>query len=205
MVQLDPEEIFGSAIVEAAQRALAIFACLYLGSFLALLGALGFETAATLISSRFTALPDYQLDGSLVLLPFMSFASAFVFLTIPNILCTAVYFFRSEEPTRQRFILFTTIQQISIAGAFAEYSLSYSPSILDVVIVVVGGLIFQATAWGLFYFALTFIKNKQRCSHEEHLMTVAAENAVWRQKLEDAEIVPPPPSGPEAPKARPLR
>ncbi|GHC64012.1 hypothetical protein [Roseibacillus persicicus] len=205
MIQLDPEEIFGSAIGEAVRRGLTLFLCLYLGSALALAGSLAFGTLVSVFTSGFTSFPSYDFGASLFILPFWSFASIFGFLTLANGIVAATYYFRTEETTRKRFVQFTTIQQVSLAGAFAEYALSYSPSFLEVLGIVGGGLVFQGFAWGLFYFALSFIKNKQRISHEEHLMAVAAENAVWRQKVESMEHIPAPPSGPEAPKPRPLR
>lgn len=205
MIQLDPEEIFGGAIWEAIRRVLAIFACLYLGSIMALVGAMGYETVTSVVSSGFSSYPDYDFGAELFLLPFWSFGSAFAFLAIPTILIIAVYYFKTEDPTRKRFIQFTTMQQVVLAGAFGEYALEYSPSFLKIMTVVVGGLFFQAIAWALFYFALTFVKNKERIGHEEHLMAVAAENAVWRNKVESMEHIPAPPSGPQPPKARALK
>ena len=204
-MQLDPEEIFGSAIWEALRRGLAILACLYIGSLLAFVGWLGIETIASLFASGFTSLPSYDFGSTLILLPFWSFGTAFAFLAIPNILAIAIYYFRTEEPTRRRFIIFTTIQQISIAGALIGYQLSAQSSVLLTIVVLAGALYFQVITWGLFIFTVFLVKGRIRHLHEEHLISVAADNALWRQKLEDAEFIPPPPSGPASPKARPLR
>lgn len=207
MIPLDPEEIFGSACWEAIRKVLTMLACLYIGSLCGLVGLLAAETVSTWFDSFFTEMPAYEFGAELFLLPFWTLGSAAAFLALPNILCASVYYFTTEIPSRKRFIQFATIHQIAFVLALLEW---YSfPSIfgsgaVEVIVSLLGGLFFQVMAWGAFYYCSLLVRSRQGRNHEEHLMTVAAENAVWRRRLEEAEFIPAPPSGPEPPRARPL-
>lgn len=204
MIQLDPTEIFGSAIWDAFKRGFSFFGCLLLGSALALLGALGAETLLgfTPLSGSYFLPP---IDAHLLLsVPFFVMTSIAGLIAIPNAFAAVFYYIRSEEPAAKQFLIFAAIQQFSLTIAFNEWAFE-SNFLLD-------SLLSSALLWLFFlallaflFFSKVFLKNKIRCNHEEHLMTVAAENAVWRHKLENTEFIPPPPSGPQSPKARPLK
>jgi hypothetical protein len=203
MIPLDPEEVFGLALWEALKRAFGFLGCLLLGSFLAFCSAFA---AQTIISFTPLAggyfLPAFSAYG-LLMLPLWVMTSVFAIAAIPNAFVAIFYYIRCEEPAANRFLVFTIIQQICLTGAFNEWA--YEPgfaaeSIASSVILWFFSIGFIA----LLFFAKIFWKNKERCGHEEHLMSVAAENEAWKRSLEEKEFIPPPPSGPKAPKARPL-
>ena len=206
MIELDPEEIFAGGFGDVLRRLLSTLACLYIGSFCAFIATLVAEAVDQILTGSF----DFAFffsgwESTLWLLPFWSFGSFFVFLSFPNIFFTSTYFFRCEEPSYRNFMIFATVQQIALAGTLGLHYFSNLGS--NIWLYLLGALIFifcQIGAWLGFFFTTVFFRNRARISHEEHLMGVAAENAAWRQKLEDAEFIPPPPSGPAAPKAREL-
>lgn len=204
MIPLDPEEILGSAIWEAVKRAFGFLGCLILGSLFALFSAIGAETLLSFTplagSSFLPSLSSY----SLLMMPLWVMTSIFAILAVPNAFVAAFYFIRSEEPSPNRFILFTGIQQFCLTGSFNEWAFD-SNFLLESIVSSVLLWSFSLGFFALIFFIKSFWRNKQRCDHEEHLMVVAAENEIWKKSLEDAEFIPPPPSGPEAPKARPLR
>lgn len=203
MIPLDPEEIFGTAVWEAANRAFAFLGCLLLGSLFALFSALGAQTILSLTplaGSYF--LPFFSAYG-LLMFPLYVMTSVFAFLAVPNAFVALFYYIRCEEPSPSRFIFFAGIQQFCLTGAFNEWAFESAfmgESIASSAVL----WFFSLSFFALLFFAKAFWKNKQRCGHEEHLMGVAAENEVWKKSLEDAEFIPPPPSGPEAPKPGPL-
>ena len=203
MIPLDPEEIFGSAIWEAVLRGLACSGSLLLGSAFAISSAIGAQTILSftpLAGASF--LPSFSGFGVLYL-PLMVMTSIFALVALPNAFVAVLYYMRSEEPTPSRFVLFAGIQQICLTGAFNEWA--FEPSYpFQSLLSSLPLWFFSLAFFALLFFAKSFWKNKQRCGHEEHLMVVAAENDAWKKSLEDLEVIPPPPSGPEAPKARPL-
>ena len=201
MIPLDPEEIFGLAIWDAIKRAFGSLGCLFLGSFFAFLSALGAQTFL-----KFTPIhgasffPSFGYSG-VIFFPFWVITSVTILIAAPNALIAIFYYIRIEEPTAKRFITFAGIQQFCLTASFNEWGFESSylgQSILSSLLL----WFFSLSFFALIFLAKGIWTNKKRCNHEEHLMGVAAENAVWRKKLEDTEFIPPPPSGPKSPKAR---
>ena len=203
MIPLDPEEIFGLAAWEALKRALGATGSLLIGSFFAVLSAFAADfilNFTPLAGSPF--LPSFSAY-TLIAAPFWVVASITVIIAIPNAFVAAFYYSRCEEPTARRFLIFTGIQQFCLTGAFSEWAFDSAfpgQSILSASLL----WLFSIACFTGLIFGIRFWQNKTRCHHEEHLMTIAAENVVWRKKLEDAEFIPPPPEGVESPKPKPL-
>ncbi|MGJ8724978.1 MAG: hypothetical protein ACSHYB_10515 [Roseibacillus sp.] len=204
MIPIDPEEVFGLAIWEALQRAFGFIGCIILGSLFAFISALSaqFLLSFTPLSGSYF-LPSLS-GSSLLMVPLWVMTSAFAFIALPNAFVAVFYYMRCEAPTAKRFFIFAAIQQICLTGAFNEWAFD-SSYLLHSILCSALLWFFSLSFLALLFFASVFWKNRQRCNHEEHLMSVAVENTIWRQKLENAEIIPPPPSGPKSPKARPLR
>ncbi len=201
-MQLDPEEIFGSAFLEAFKRAFIILACLFTGNTLAVLGALCVEVFFSCFPFWHTDfLPRFNLI-EWTLMPFWVFSTPFMLLAAPNYFAIIFYYVQSEEPTRKRFILFTALNQFSMTATLHLWS--FQDWGLETILSSISLWFCSAALFALFLYVLKFIHIKRRIGHEEHLMAVAAENEEWRRSLEDAIHVPPPPKGPESPKARPL-
>lgn len=205
MIPLDPEEIVGQAIWDAMRRAIAAFSCLFLGSFFAFLSALGADFFLNVTPLRgFSLLSSFAPSlgsSAVVFFPFWVTTSVMVLVAAPNAFLAILYYIRTEEPTAKRFVIFAGIQQFCLTGTFCEWAFDSSFLTASIVSSLVLWF-FSLCFFCLILFAKRFWKNKERCNHEEHLMSVAAENAAWRKKMEEAEFIPPPPSGPEPPKAR---
>lgn len=203
MIQLDPTDIFGSAVWEAIKKGLCFSSCLLLGSLLAFFGAFGAETILSFTPLNGGSFLPPMSSHLLFTMPFYVMTSIAALIALPNAFLAVIYYIRTEEPTAKRFLIFTAIQQFALTISFNEWAFESSyffDSILSSILL----WFFHLCLFGLLLFSKTLFKNKTRSLHEEHLMAVSAENSAWRQKLEDAEFIPPPPSGTKSPKARPL-
>lgn len=204
MIPIDPEEIFGQAAGEAVKRAMGFLVSLTLGSLLAFCSAFGAQTIIALTPLAGGAFLPVFSTSSLFTMPLWVMSSIFAILAVPNAFVALFYYIRTEEPTASRFLLFTIIQHICLTGSFNEWA--YEPSHRVESIASAALLWFFASGFvALLFFAKSFWKNKERSGHEVHLMSVAAENEAWKRQLAEKEFIPPPPSGPKPPKARPLK
>ena len=201
MIPIDPVDVLGHGIWEAVKRAFAFLGSLILGSIFAILSAFAAYFLLSLTPLHSSVVPSLGISGFGVL-PFLT--SIFALVALPNAFIAGFYYIRSEDISPKRFFLFASIQQICLTGAFNQWAFDSN----DLLVSILGSLLlwfFSLSLLALLFFANFFLKNKERCGHEEHLMAVSVENEIWRQKVANAEIIPPPPSGPNSPKARPLR
>lgn len=203
MIHLDPSDIFGSAVWEAIKKGLSFSGCLLLGSLLAFFGAYAAQTLLAPTPLHGCSFLPPMSSHIILTIPFFVMTSIAAIIAVPNAFIAVIHYMRTEEPTAKHFLIFTAVQQFALTVSFNEWAFDSSYFLHSLVSSLLLWF-FHLSLFGLLLFSKTFFKNKERTRHEEHLMNVSAENSAWRQKLENQEVIPPPPAGTKPPKARPL-
>ncbi|MEM9080206.1 MAG: hypothetical protein AAGC74_05875 [Verrucomicrobiota bacterium] len=195
MIPLDPEEIAASGCWETISRVFLAFCFLALAPLFAATSALATSAISSLlpVSFYFGGTPPFLETLTLIL---VALAIAGVF---GGGILSLILFARDGVPERKRLIALATMQHLSFTILMLG-SVTYSGEIIETAVF----LIFQIGFLGLIIYTTIFLQNFLRVRHEQHLMTVAAENAVRRHQLNKKIHIPPPPAGTKPPQPRPL-
>ncbi len=166
-LQLDPEEIFGVAVVDVGRRVLCFIGCLLSASFLGALS-LGMGESIVDLNPRdlFDWMPYFWL---LFLLPCISGWGIFY---IPVLLASAFRIFTSQGPLLRQFVGFLGAEALLIVLAMSQLEWEGLASI----VMVVG-------CWGGIVWLALLLEQRFRRDAEEHFMGLAVENHARRKTL----------------------
>jgi hypothetical protein len=168
-LQLDPEEIFGVAVVDVGRRVLAFVGCLMTASFL---GALSLGMGEAIVNLNpgdvFDWVPHFWF---LFLMPCIS---AWGVIYIPTLLASAFRFFTSQGALLRQFLGFLGAEALLIVLAVSKFDWEC----LAAVIMLVG-------FWGGIVWLGLLLEQRSRRKAEEHFMGLAVENQSRRKGLQD--------------------
>ena len=168
-MQLDPEEIFGVAVVDVGRRVLAFFGCHLSAAFLAAMS-LGMGEAIVDLDfgDTFEWVPYFWF---LFLAPCVSVWGIFY---IPVLLASAFRFFTSQGELTRQFLGFQAVGALLIVFSVSRIEWE----LLASVVMLAGCL------GGVIWLGL-LLEQLWRRKAEEHLMGLAVENQMRRKGLQD--------------------